>query len=56
MSFFKHITECIQKTSAKKSTSADATGLSYSLLSCSPALLYFALRNKLNIIKLKSTV
>ena len=51
MSFLRHITECIQiKTEAEKSTSVDAIGLSYSSLSCSPALLKSALLNESNII------
>jgi len=57
MSFLRHITECIEiKKEAEKSTSLDAIGLSYSLLSCSPALLNYASLNKSNIIKLNSTV
>ena len=57
MSFFRHQTECVQiKTEAELSTSVDAIGLSYSLLSCSPALLNYASLNKSNIINLNSTV
>jgi hypothetical protein len=44
------------KTEAEKSTSVHAIGLSYSLLSCSPAELNAALLNKSNLIKLNSTV
>ncbi len=53
----RHFTERIQiKTEAEISTSVDAVGLSYSLLSCSPALLNYASLNESNIIKLNSTV
>jgi hypothetical protein len=37
------------KTEAEKSTSAHAIGLSYSLLSCSPAELNYASLNESNI-------
>jgi len=57
MSLLRHITECMKiKTEAEKSTSVNAIGLSYSLLSCSPALLNSALLNESNIRKLNSTV
>jgi hypothetical protein len=56
-SFLRHPSECIQiKTEAELSTSVDAIGLSYSLLSCSPAELNYASLNESNIIKLNSTV
>ena len=57
MSFLRHVTECVQiKTEAELSTSAHAIGLSYSLLSCSPALLNYASLNNANLINLNSTV
>lgn len=57
MSFLRHLTERMKiKTEAEISTSVHAIGLSYSLLSCSPALLNYALLNESNIIKLNSTV
>ena len=57
MSFFRHQTERVQKkTEAELSTSVYAIGLSYSLLSCSPALLNAASLNMSNIINLNSTV
>jgi hypothetical protein len=57
MSFQRHNSESIDiKKEAEKSTSVHAIGLSYSLLSCSPALLNSALLNKSNVEKLNSTV
>ena len=57
MSFLRQITECMyKKTEAEKSTSVNAIGLSYSLLSCSPALLNSASLNIANLINLNSTV
>jgi hypothetical protein len=50
VSFLRHITERMKtKTEAEKSTSAHAIGLSYSLLSCSPAELNYASLNESNI-------
>ena len=57
MSFLRHIAKCVEKeTEIEKSTSVHAIGLSYSLVSCSPALLNYALLNESNIIKVNSTV
>ena len=61
MSFFRDITECIyKKTETEISISVNAIGLSYSLLSCSPAELNSASLNNVNImtsnIKSNSTV
>jgi hypothetical protein len=50
MSFLRHNTECVQiKTEIEISTSVHAIGLSYSLLSCSPAELNSARLNNANI-------
>ncbi len=50
MSFLRHITECMKmKTEVEKTTSVHAIGLSYSLLSCSPAELNYASLNGTNI-------
>jgi hypothetical protein len=57
MSFLRHQTECVQiKTEAEFSTPVYAIGLSYSLLSCSPAELNSASLNNSNVINLNSTV
>ena len=57
MSFLRHVAKCVEtKTEIEKSTSVHAIGLSYSLVSCSPALLNYASLNESNIIKLNSTV
>lgn len=50
MSFLRHHTECIhKKTEAEKRASVNAIGLSYSLLSCSPAELNYASLNDVNV-------
>ena len=52
-SFIRHISECMnKKTETEISTSVYAIGLSYSLLSCSPAELNSASLNKSNIMSL----
>lgn len=57
MSFIRHTSECInKKTEAEISTPVNAIGLSYSLLSCSPAELNSASLNAVNVVKLNSTV
>ena len=61
LSFIRNNTECIyKKTETDNSTSVYAIGLSYSLLSCSPAELNSASLNKSNVmtvsIKSNSTV
>ena len=57
MSFDRHTTECIGiKKEAVKSAPVYAIGLSYSLLSCSPAELNSASLNEVNVVKLNSTV
>ena len=56
-SFIRHTSECInKKTETEKSTSVYAIGLSYSLLSCSPAELNSASLNMLKVmtVNLKS--
>lgn len=56
-SFIRHISECMnKKTETEISTSVYAIGLSYSLLSCSPAELNYALLNEVNVVNLNSTV
>ena len=57
MSFLRHQTERVYiKTEAECSAPAYAIGLSYSLLSCSPAELNSASLNNSNVINLNSTV
>lgn len=57
MSLKRHTTECIhKKTGTGIPTPVNAIGLSYSLLSCSPAELNFASLNDVNVVKLNSTV
>lgn len=57
MSFIRHTSEYIyKKTEAELSTPVYVIGLSYSLLSCSPAELNYALLNEVNVMKLNSTV
>ena len=57
MSFIRHITESMGiKKEAVKSAPVYAIGLSYSLLSCSPAALNSASLNEVNVVKLNSTV
>ena len=55
--FKRHTTKSMKtKTEIEKSTSAHAIGLSYSLVSCSSALLNSASLNVSNIRNLNSTV
>lgn len=57
MSFKRHTSECIhKKTGTEISTPVNAIGLSYSLLSCSPAELNYASLNVVNVVNLNSTV
>ena len=57
MSFYRHFAKCVKKKSEiEKPTSDYAIGLSYSLLSCSPALLNSASLNDTNLTKSNSTV
>ena len=57
MSFIRHTSEYInKKTEIEFSTPVNVIGLSYSLLSCSPAELNYASLNDVNVMKLNSTV
>ncbi len=57
MSFNRHTSESIGiKKEAERTAPVYAIGLSYSLLSCSPAELNSALLNEVNIVNLNSTV
>ena len=55
--FKRHTAKSMKtKTEIEKSTSAHAIGLSYSLVSCSPAVLNSASLNNTNLTKSNSTV
>ena len=57
MSFIRHTSEYIyKKTEAELSTPVNVIGLSYSLLSCSPAELNYASLNDAKVMNLNSTV